>query len=63
MHIIKVTWQNRNDFKGILYCKHCEQTSIVSDGYADAYYQEQIIPNRFCPHCSLNEYGSKANAT
>lgn len=60
MHIIKVTSRYRNDFQFTAYCRHCEKTSDHGDGYADAYYQQEVFPHRQCEHCGLDEYGEKA---
>lgn len=57
MHIAEVTWRDRNDFHFVAFCRHCKQTSRWGDGYADAFYQTQVLPARHCPHCGLNEHG------
>lgn len=58
MHIVKVTFRNRNDFHFEAYCRHCGKTSRHGDGYADAYYQEKVFPARHCEHCGKNETGA-----
>ena len=57
MHIIKVTWRNRNDFHFDAFCRHCQKVSKHGDGYADAFYQQCVFPARHCEHCKLNEAG------
>lgn len=57
MHIIKVTFQNRNDFHFVAYCRHCTKQSRHGDGYADAYYQQVVFPHRHCEHCGADEFG------
>lgn len=58
MHIIKVTWRHRNDFHFTAYCRHCQKTSNWGDGYANAYYQEEVFPHRRCPECGVDEFGT-----
>lgn len=57
MHIAEILWRNRNDFHFVAMCRHCRKSSRWGDGYADAYYQQQVFPARHCEHCGLNEYG------
>lgn len=57
MHIVEVAWRNRNDFGFTAQCRHCKQLSKWSDGYADAFYQNNVFPARHCPDCGLNEAG------
>lgn len=57
MYIIEVTKRYRNDFHFRAYCRHCGDISTHGDGYADAYYQQVVFPNRFCEKCHLNEAG------
>lgn len=59
MHIVKIVWRNKNDFRFIACCKHCEKKSHHGDGYADEYYQTVVFPHRHCEHCELDEYGNK----
>jgi hypothetical protein len=61
MHIAEVTFRNRNDFHFKAYCRHCQKTSMHGDGYADAFYQTKVFPDRCCEHCGLNEYGESAD--
>lgn len=56
MRIREVTYRHRNDFRFIAECD-CGKTSQWSDGYADAFYQVEVFPNRMCPHCGENEFG------
>lgn len=57
MHIIELTFRNRNDFHFIAVCRHCRRESRWTDGYADEYYQRMVFPHRHCPHCEIDEYG------
>jgi hypothetical protein len=58
MHIIEVTWRNRNDFHFVAYCRWCGERSRWHDGYADSYYQQEVLPARHCPHCDKDEAGT-----
>lgn len=62
MHIVEVTWRNRNDFAFKAQCRHCKAISAHGDGYADARYQADVFPDRCCPGCGLNEHGETAEA-
>lgn len=59
MYIIEVTWRHRDDFHFIAFCRHCGKTSRWGDGYADAFYQGQVLPARHCPHCGMNEHAKR----
>ena len=55
MKIKKIESQNRRDFWAIYECEHCGATER-SSGYDDAYYHQNVIPNKECKKC-----GKKAN--
>ena len=57
MHIVEVTSRHRNDFHFVAYCRHCGKKSHHGDGYADAFYHQQVFPHRCCERCDLNEFG------
>lgn len=57
MYIVKITYQNRNDFAFVAMCRVCQKKSTWGDGYIDAYYQTKVFPARHCPHCGINELG------
>lgn len=61
MQISEIIWHNRNDFHFIATCG-CGKTSRHGDGYADAFYQQRVFPDRCCPHCGRNEYGETSEA-
>lgn len=61
MRISEITRRNRNDFHFIAEC-NCGKTSRWGDGYADAFYQLRVFPDRCCPYCGLNEYGETEDA-
>lgn len=56
MRIREITYRNRNNFHFIASCA-CGKTSRHGDGYADAFYQQRVFPDRCCEHCGLNERG------
>lgn len=58
MHIVEITSRHRNDFHFKAQCRHCKRLSTWGDGYADAYYQENVFPARHCPHCGKDEAGN-----
>lgn len=60
MHIERLTFRSRNDFHFVAGCRHCEKESRHGDGYADAFYQRRVFPDRCCEHCGLNEHGETA---
>lgn len=60
MRIGKVTYRNKNDFHFIAEC-NCGRSTHVTDGYADAFYQLCVFPDRKCPHCGMNEHGETVN--
>jgi hypothetical protein len=63
MHIIELTWRNKNDFHFIALCRHCDKQSRHRDGYADKFYQTQVFPARHCEHCGMNEYGEQPRSS
>ena len=61
MYIKELTWRNRNDFHFICACQHCGHEFHRGDGYADAYFQQEVLPNQRCPKCDANHWGEKPN--
>ena len=51
MHLTAKHSQHRRDFTGTLTCAHCGHQEELRDGYDDAFYHEQVIPNMECPRC------------
>jgi transcription elongation factor Elf1 len=55
--------QHRRDFHAIYVCEHCGHEE-KSDGYDDANFHQNVIPNMKCKKCELkagDDY--KPNAT
>lgn len=50
MHIKKITWQNRRDFRAIFECEHCNNTE-EHDGYDDENFHKNVIPDMKCSEC------------
>lgn len=63
MHIKEVTWRHRNDFHFICACERCGHEFKRGDGYADAFFQQKVVPSQHCPKCGLNSYGEDRAAT
>lgn len=63
MFIKEVTWRHRNDFHFICGCEHCGHSYKRGDGYADAFFQQRVVPGQHCPECRTNSYGEKAPET
>lgn len=51
MKIKKITYQARRDFSAILECEHCEETQILTTGYDDDNYHQNVIPKMVCKSC------------
>lgn len=54
MKIKEITFENRNDFKAVLLCEHCEETQFLGSGYHDTYYHDQVLPAIECKACGKN---------
>ena len=50
MKIKKITNRNRRDFTAIYECEHCGHEK-KDQGYDDAYFHQQVVPNMECPNC------------
>lgn len=52
MHIKKITYQHRRDFRAVFVCGHCnaEQAGL---GYDDEHFHKNVIPKMKCPECGL----------
>lgn len=50
MKIKKIKSQNRRDFTAIYECEHCGHTE-EGDGYDDANFHQNVIPNMECGKC------------
>ena len=50
MKIKEITSQHRRDFQAVYVCQHCgfEETG---DGYDDANFHNNVIPNMVCDKC------------
>lgn len=53
MEIHEITFRNRNDFHWKGRCENCEHIERYGDGYADAFYCQEVVPNRECEKCGL----------
>ena len=51
MKIVKTYNWHRRDFHFDALCEHCGNTQTHSDGYDDANYYENVIPNIKCKKC------------
>lgn len=58
MRIKRITWQHRNDYRAVMVCEHCRHTQTDPCGYADAFYQERVIPAMYCGGCGKNSDGA-----
>lgn len=54
MHIKKITWQYRRDFRAIYRCENCGH-ECEDRGYDDAYFHAKVIPDKVCPQCGKTE--------
>ena len=50
MHITRIISQHRRDFTAIYECEHCDHRH-QSWGYDDAYFHNEVLPNRECSKC------------
>lgn len=57
MRIVEITWQHRNDFHWIGQCEFCGHRERYGDGYADAFYQQRVVPDRKCVSCGQRSNG------
>lgn len=57
MNIKEITFQHGNDFSAIMVCEHCGTTGLMRNGYHDAHFHNNVIPNINCPTCDRNRYG------
>lgn len=58
MKLIKITWQQRFDFSGILQCEHCHIYQSMMEGYDDQNFHQKVIPAIKCKSC-----GKRSNET
>ena len=50
MHIRKILYQHRRDFKAEYACELCG--NVFTDyGYDDAHFHNNVIPSMVCPKC------------
>ena len=56
MKIQKKLRQYRRDFDAIYECEHCGATSN-GDGYHDAFFHQNVIPNMTCLVCKKSSNG------
>ncbi len=50
MHIYKITYQHRRDFKAIYECGWCDHKQ-PGWGYDDRYFHDNVIPTMACEKC------------
>lgn len=50
MKIKKIISQHRRDFTALYVCEHCGHEHEGS-GYDDAYFHQEVIPEKKCPEC------------
>lgn len=60
MIIKEVVWRHRNDFAFIAKCLSCGYEFRRGDGYADNFFQEEVLPSQHCPNCGLNQHGERS---
>lgn len=58
MKIKKILSQNRRDFEAIYICESCNH-ELKGCGYDDAYFHNEVIPNRKCPKCGKTSKDSE----
>ena len=51
MKIKEIINQYRRDFTAILICEHCNNEEKLTNGYDDANYHQNVIPNIECKKC------------
>ncbi len=51
MKITKMISQYRRDFTAEYTCEGCGNKQIDNSGYDDAYYHQNVIPNKKCKKC------------
>ncbi len=51
MKIKRIVARHRRDFTAILICEHCENEEKLTNGYDDANYHQNVIPNMKCKKC------------
>lgn len=51
MKIKKITSQHRRDFSADMECEHCGAESRMTNGYDDANFHQNVIPNMECESC------------
>lgn len=50
MHIKKILYQHRRDFRAVYECEHCGHESEGS-GYDDTRFHQSVIPKMRCGKC------------
>lgn len=50
MHIRRILYQHRRDFRAEYECEHCGLV-VESNGYDDANFHENVIPSMICSKC------------
>lgn len=45
------------DFSAIIMCEHCGFRHVLKNGYHDANYHDNIIPEKICPSCRKDRGG------
>ena len=51
MFIREIKRQYRRDFYADFECESCGYIERDVQGYDDAYYHREVVPNRVCPKC------------
>lgn len=57
MEVHRLIERHRNDYSFIAKCPNCGFEHKRGDGYADAFFVTQVVPNQHCPECDLNSFG------
>lgn len=59
MRIHHKTYQSNRDFKAVYECEHCGGQQ-EGDGYGDAFFLYNIIPNMTCASCGKSSLDAPA---
>lgn len=61
MRIKKITWQHRRDFEADMICPNCNNIEKLTAGYDDAFYHNNVIPEKKCSKCNKSENDLNVN--
>ena len=64
MKITSIISQHRRDFRANMECEFCQTKFFLDNGYDDANYYNNVIPNQKCKSCgeSTNSKGGEADS-